>query len=84
MPMPPKLDYTGQKATITMMELRKSPGDVIERVERGMEVTITKNGRSVAVLVPTATVIKSNGTFIGAKPLTFKLNLGGEYGIARP
>lgn len=72
MPLPAKLDYRGQKATITMMEFRNAPGDVIERVERGMEIIITKNGKPVAVLLQPETVINRDGSFTGRAPLTFR------------
>lgn len=79
MPLPPRIDYSGQKATITMMEFSNAPGDVIERVERGMEITVTKNGKPVAVLLPPDTVIRRDGSITGRKPLTMGLHLGGEY-----
>lgn len=82
MPLPPKIDYRGQKATVTMMEFRRAPGDAIERAERGMEITITRNGKPVAVLVPAPTVIDGRGRITGLKPLTFGIDLGGEYARA--
>lgn len=79
--LPPKIRYDGQKATITLGELRASTGDVFERVERGMEVTVTKYGKPIALLSPPETVIDRAGNITGRKPLTFGVDLGGEYAI---
>ena len=65
----PRLDFTGEVYTVTMMELRQEPGEVIDRVSRGATVKVTKAGKLVAVIKPPAS----------EKPLTFGLNLGGEY-----
>ena len=67
----PRLDFTGEEATITMAELRANPGEIIDRVARGLVCHVTKNGRPVATIVPAAAE--------GGKPLTFGLDLGGEY-----
>lgn len=77
----PRKDYDGQEATITVMELRERPGDAIDRVTHGMKIHITKNGKHVASLVPPEnTVINSDGSFSGARPLTMGKNLGDHYG----
>jgi antitoxin (DNA-binding transcriptional repressor) of toxin-antitoxin stability system len=77
-PLPPK-DFRGQSATISMMELRSAPGDVIDRVTNGMVVTIKKNGKSVAILSQAnqgqMTVVRSDGSISGPIPLTFRRNL---------
>ncbi len=76
----PRKDFDGQEATITVMELRSAPGDVIDRVTHGMKIHITKNGKHVASIVPPeVTKIESDGSFTGAKPLTMGRNLGDKY-----
>lgn len=42
----------GEKGNITMMELRKSPGDVLLQVQMGKIINITKCGKVIAVLSP--------------------------------
>ena len=37
---------------VTIRDLRNHGGDVLDRVEAGEEITITRDGRPVAVLVP--------------------------------
>lgn len=82
----PKLDFTDEVATVTMMELRRQPGEVMDRVARGLTVYVTKSGRAVAKMVPfthredeTIIVRPDGSTADGRKPLTFRLDLGGEY-----
>lgn len=84
MSLPPK-DFSGQEATVTMMELRDAPGDVMDRVSCGMTVYVTKKGKRIAVIKPLVelenetTVIKSDGTITGPKPLTMGKDLGDGY-----
>jgi prevent-host-death family protein len=74
----PRKDYYGQECTVTMMELRKNPGDIIDRVTFGMKVHITKSGKLVATIIPPeTTTILPDGSYTGAKPLTMGRNLGG-------
>ncbi len=75
----PKLDFSGEEATITMMQLRAQPGEVMDRVARGLTVHVEKHGKRIATISPPETVIHSDGTFTGRKPLTFRQRLGGEY-----
>jgi len=84
MPLP-KRDLRGQHATITMMELRSNPGEVIDSVAHGLVVGITKAGKEVAVLAPSdnneGTIIHRDGSIDRPIPLTFRRNLGnGGYG----
>ncbi len=84
MPLP-KRDLRGQRATITMMELRSNPGEVIDSVAHGLTVEITKAGKEVAVLSQSDnnqdTVIHRDGSISGPIPLTFGRKLGnGGYG----
>lgn len=43
---------TGQTETITAMDFRRAPGDVLLQTQMGKTFTITKNGIIVAVLSP--------------------------------
>jgi len=68
--------------TITMMDLRKSPGEFCHLVSRhGESFLVTSQGKPVFKMVPVedVTIIKSDGTITGTKPLTFRQKLGGEY-----
>lgn len=71
-----------------MMELRSNPGEILDRVSRGLTVHITKNVRLVATMKAPSLAISDGDTIVvrrdgttecGRKPLTFGLDLGGEY-----
>jgi len=75
-----------QRTTITMMQIRKEPGEYAHRAyKHGETFIVTSQGHPVFKIVPVdaeTTIIKSDGTVVGPKPLTFRENLGGEYGEA--
>jgi antitoxin (DNA-binding transcriptional repressor) of toxin-antitoxin stability system len=71
----PRKDFDGQVFTVTMMELRASPGDIIDRVTCGAEVRVEKNGVHVASIVPVDTKVAPDGSYVGRKPLTMGIKL---------
>lgn len=68
----------GQVFSITMMELRAQPGEVMEAIRDGAIVHVTKNGRHVATIAPPddvdeTIIVNSDGsTLDGRKPLTWR------------
>lgn len=46
------MSLAGQTETITAMDFRKAPGDVLLQAQMGKTFTITRNGVIVAVLSP--------------------------------
>ena len=65
---------------VTAMQFRQRPGYFFFRVIHDREsFIITHCGKAVARLTPIddSTVIESNGTIKGEKPLTMRRNLGG-------
>ena len=69
--------------TITMMQLRASPGEFAFRVMRdGESYLVTYQGKPCFKMVPVEDVTRvlPDGTIKGPKPLTFGLDLGDEYG----
>jgi len=68
--------------TITMMQLRKSPGEYAFRVRAdGESFIVTYQGKPCFKMVPVddATTIRPDGSIKGPKPVTLGLKLGGEY-----
>lgn len=68
--------------TITMTELRSEPGERLVDIRRdGASFLLTKNGKSVAKLVPVddVTVIERDGRICGESPLTARRHLGQGY-----
>ncbi len=66
--------------TITAMEFRKSPGEFFYEVrKRRQSFLITYMGKPCAKLVPVddATIIQSDGTIVGEKPITMGRNGAG-------
>jgi len=85
----PKLSFIGETAIVTMMELRSNPGDIFDCVSRGLTVRVTKSGKWIATIQAPSLATSNDDTIIvrrdgttedGRKPLTFRLDLGGEYG----
>ena len=69
--------------TITMMQLRASPGEYAFRVRAdGESFLVTYQGKPCFKMVPVEdmTVVRPDGTFKGPKPITMGLDLGDEYG----
>lgn len=64
-----------------MTEFRKRPGErILDVVRDGRSFLLTKQGRPAAQLLPAeGTVIESDGTVRGERPLTMGLDLGGHY-----
>lgn len=82
--MLPRKDYIGTTATVTMMEFRAQPGEVADRVAAGMRIHVTKQGKHIMTIIPAGwdsetTVVRSDGSFVGQPPLTFRKNLGDKY-----
>lgn len=44
------MDLTGQRETITAMDFRRTPGDILLQAQMGKVFGITKNGVIIAVL----------------------------------
>lgn len=64
------------------MQLRKSPGEYAFRVRAdGESFIVTYQGKPCFRMVPVddTTIVLSDGTFKGPKPLTMGLDLGGNY-----
>ena len=71
--------------TITMMDLRKRPGEYAHLVYKHNEsFLVTSQGRPMFKMVPVeeVTIIRPDGSISGPKPLTFGKKLGGEYALS--
>ena len=68
-PITKVINLTGQEETITAMDFRKSPGDILLQVQMGKKFTITRNGVAVATLSP----IELNALELGAEIRRLKL-----------
>ena len=49
--------HFGAVSAVSIRDLRNHGGDVVDRVARGERVTITRNGRPVAELMPLRTTV---------------------------
>ncbi len=66
-----------------MMQLRASPGEYAFRVRAdGESFLVTYQGKPCFKMVPIedVTILRPDGSIKGPKPLTFRENLGSEYG----
>ncbi len=43
-------DQSGSSQTITMMDLRKNPGEILTAVETGKTFIVTRAGKQIAIL----------------------------------
>jgi antitoxin (DNA-binding transcriptional repressor) of toxin-antitoxin stability system len=71
--------------TITMTQLRTTPGEYAFRVRAdGESFLVTYQGKPSFKMVPVedSTIVRPDGTFKGPKPITMGLRLGDEYGYA--
>jgi antitoxin (DNA-binding transcriptional repressor) of toxin-antitoxin stability system len=68
-----------------MTQFRKQPGEYAHAASRhGESFIVTSQGKPIFKIVPInpdMTIVLSDGTTIGEKPLTFRENLGGEYAL---
>ena len=66
-----------KEESITMMQLRKSPGEYFwwRCFRNGESFIVTHGGKEIAKIVPLDTVIDSQGKVSGEKPLTMGMNL---------
>lgn len=66
------MSLTGQSETITAMDFRKAPGDVLLQAQMGKTFTITKNGVVVAILSPPEPTALELGAAVRRKGLAGK------------
>lgn len=70
----PKWDASRQEATITMMEFRQQPGEVMDFIIAGGTIHITRQGKNIATMTPHQDSFFKK--FAAARPALLK---GGSY-----
>lgn len=74
----PRRTLRGQTHTITMMDLRQQPGEVLDAARDGAVIRVTKQGKHVATIIganfePDApTIVHPDGTVDGPLPFTHR------------
>jgi len=62
--------------TVTVRELRKHGGEVLDRVARGESLVVTRDGAEVAELVPRRRPAETTANLIAARRTLPRMNLG--------
>ena len=57
------IDLTGQTETITAVEMRKLPGEILEQASLGKTYIVTKNGKPIAQI----TKVEKSAIELGAE-----------------
>jgi hypothetical protein len=66
----PKPDFSGQRVRLTVTEFRAAPGEALDAAYHGATIEIMRNGKHIATIEPPPTVIKADGSWTGARPIT--------------